>query len=247
MPIFNPIKNITQQFLQVLLPPSCISCSEIVEIQGQLCGECWGNISFIGKHKCNCCGVPFEFDMGKGALCGHCQAKKPNFRRVRAACSYEGVGKKLAAKLKFHDKTLLATSMARMMFNSGGEVLRNVDIIMPVPLHKWRKFWRKYNQSELLAVALMQHVERQNVACETNLLKRVRATKQQTKLSYGERQKNVRSAFVVTAPEQIEGKRILLIDDVLTTGATMNECARALKKAGAKQVNGLVFARVKPN
>lgn len=242
MQIFKPIKNITQQFLHLVMPPTCISCRDIVEIQGQLCGGCWGQVQFIGKHKCHCCGVPFAFDMGDKAFCNHCSAEKPLFKKVRAVCKYTSIGKRLAANLKFHDRTHLAKSMAQMMFNAGGEVLKTADIIAPIPLHRRRKFFRKYNQSALLAEALTKHATKAEYM--PNLLKRVRATTPQTRLNYKERKENVFAAFELLKNTQIEGKTILLIDDVMTTGATMNACAKALREGGAKQVNGLVFARV---
>ena len=222
------------------MPPTCISCADIVEIQGQICGKCWGEIKFIGKHKCHACGLPFEFDMGKGAYCQHCLAHKPVFKKLRAVCKYDGIGRKLAAQLKFHDRTHLAGSMAQMMFNSGGEVLKGADIIAPIPLHRTRRFFRKYNQSALLAKELTNHA--QAVEYKPQLLSRIRATTPQTKLNYAQRQKNVAEAFRVNA--DVAGKTILLVDDVMTTGATMNSCTKALLDAGAKKVNGLVFARV---
>lgn len=131
-----------------------------------------------------------------------------------------------------------------MMFNAGGEVLKNADIIVPVPLHRRRKFFRKYNQSALLAAALAGRLDANKTKYAPSLLKRVRATTPQTKLNYKERKENVYDAFSVLKNAQIEGKTILLVDDVMTTGATMNACAKALLEAGAKRVNGLVFARV---
>jgi ComF family protein len=244
MQIFRPIKKLSQAFLHIVMPPTCISCADIVEIQGQICGKCWGEIKFIGKHKCHACGLPFEFDMGKGAYCQHCLAHKPVFKKLRAVCKYDGIGRQLAARLKFHDKTHLAGSMAQMMFNAGGEVLKYADIIAPIPLHRTRKFFRKYNQSALLAQELAKKTK-DSVDYQPNLLKRIRATTPQTKLNYAQRQKNVADAFAVHG--DVRGKTILLIDDVMTTGATMNACARALKAAGAKRVNGLVFARVTVN
>lgn len=226
------------------MPPTCISCSDIVEIQGQVCGKCWGDIKFIGKYKCHACGLPFEFDMGKGAYCQHCLAHKPVFKKLRAVCKYEGTGRALATRLKFHDKTHLAGSMARMMFNAGGEVLKNADIIAPIPLHRTRKFFRKYNQAALLAKELAKNKDISQANYVPQLLNRVRATTPQTKLNYAQRHKNVADAFQILAKTDVRGKTILLIDDVMTTGATMNSCAQALLDAGAKRVNGLVFARV---
>lgn len=242
MNIVKPIKNLSQAFLQIVLPPTCISCSDIVEMQGQICGSCWGDVAFIGKYKCHCCGLPFAFDMGKSAHCQHCIATKPEFKKVRAVCKYEGTGRRLAAKLKFHDKTHIAGSMGRMMFNAGAEVLKGADIIAPIPLHKRRQFWRKYNQAALLANELANYDAEKEYASQ--LMKRIRATIPQTQLAYAKRQENVEDAFVVDDTIDVQGKTILLIDDVMTTGATMNSCAKSLKDAGAKKVNGLVFARV---
>ncbi len=242
MNLVKPIRNLSQAFLQIVVPPTSISCADIVEVQGQVCGKCWGDIQFIGKYRCESCGLPFEFDMGEKAKCQHCLAHKPVFCRNRAVCRYEGTGRRLAAKLKFHDKTHIAGSMGRMMFNAGKDVLRDVDVVAPIPLHKMRKFWRKYNQAELLAQKLLDAGVEAEYAPQ--LLRRFKATTPQTKLTYAERQLNVQDAFELEDGVNVEGKTVLLVDDVMTTGATMNECARALKDAGAKRVNGLVFARV---
>ena len=158
---------------------------------------------------------------------------------ARAFCKYEGLGGELAVKLKFSDKTHLAPYMAKLMKLAGEGLLLKTDVIAPIPLHYSRKLRRKYNQAALLA----QNIAKlSGLQYEPFLLKRTRNTKKQTTLQKSQRKKNMEGAFIVT--KNIEGRRILLIDDVMTTGATINSAACALKDTGAKKVYGLVFARV---
>lgn len=238
------IQLISQEFLDIIIPPVCLSCKDVVQEQGQICAECWQNIPLISKHKCNKCGLPFEFDMGKGAKCQQCSSSKPKFKKVLAVCKHEGTARKLAVNLKFNDRTHLAPYIASMMVSMGRELLEKTDIIIPVPLHSRRRLFRKYNQSALLG---QQIAKQSGVDYSPFVMKRVRSTTPQTRLSKKDREKNVKDAFSVTNKLAVEGKRILLIDDVMTTGATINECTAALKEAGVKHVNGLVFSRVVPD
>ncbi len=242
MQIFKPAGNLLQAVLDFTLPPRCLSCSKLVSEHGNICPECFGEFKIIGKHQCHCCGLPFEFDMGEEARCKFCIAEKPKFRQVRAFCYYEGTGRKLAIKLKFGDGTYLAPHISRLMANSYDEALAKADIISPIPLHFRRKLGRKYNQAGLLAKNI---AKARNIDYQPLLLKRVRHTKSQTRLNRENRQKNVENAFAATHGS-LKGKTILLVDDVMTTGATMNECAKVLRKAGAHKVYGIVFARVVP-
>ena len=240
MHIFKSTKRISQVVLDIILPPKCMSCSCVVNQHGNLCPECWDNLSYIGKHKCHICGLPFEFDMGEKAICPACTNDKPEFKKAVAVCKYEGAGRKIAIKLKFGDSTNLAPYMAKMMSTAGRDLISECEIIAPVPLHYRRKLKRKYNQASMLALNIAKITGK---AYAPKLLKRVKATKQQTKLSKKARKENVQDAFAA-ANMDIKGKKVLLVDDVMTTGATMSECAKALKTAGAKKVCCVVFARV---
>lgn len=241
--IINTALKLKQAIFDIVMPPRCISCGEMVNEHGDLCADCWKDTKFIGAHKCKTCGLPFEFDMGKGAKCKYCMAEKPKFNKVRGVCEYDGVARKIAVKFKFRDHTHLAKPMAKLMVHAAPDLVAKADIIAPVPLHFRRRISRKFNQSGLLArqIAHIAQAEYQPF-----LLKRIRHTKRQTALNRAQRQENVQDAFTCSA-EDLSGKTILLIDDVMTTGSTMNECAKALKAHGAQRVYGLVFARVKPS
>lgn len=243
MQIFKSVKNITQDFFNLVMPPTCLSCKAVVYEQGQICAECWPKMNFIGKYKCKKCGLPFEFDLGDKAKCDYCEREKPNFKIARSVCKHEDVARKLIVRLKFQDRTHLAPYIAKLMVGSGNEVLKNADIIAPIPLHYRRKIFRKYNQAALLA----QNISKQSsVYYEPFLLKRIRHTKQQTSLSKKQRVKNVAGAFELSSNININGKNIVLIDDVMTTGSTLEACTKPLREAGAKSVSGLMFARVVP-
>ena len=236
-------KNLAQSFFtklsDIILPPKCLCCSESVQQQGTICGNCYLGLNVIGKHKCHKCGLPFEFDMGEKALCHSCTQEKPRYTMARAYCTYEKVGADIAVKLKFSDKTHLAPYMARMLKIAGSNLLDKVDVIAPIPLYHTRKMRRKYNQAALLAQNLAKI---SGIEYQPFLLRRVRNTKKQTTLPKNQRMKNMEGAFAVN--KNAQGKKILLVDDVMTTGATINAAAIALKDTGAKKVYGLVFARV---
>ncbi len=240
MPIISTTKKISQAVLNFMLPAQCLSCHAVVDTHGAICATCWNDINFIGLHKCYVCGLPFAFDLGPKALCRHCTEEKPKFNKAVAVCKYENTARKLAIRLKFGDSVSLAPYLAKMMVGSGSELIGKADIIAPIPLHFMRKIARKYNQAALLARQVAKISEKNY---EPFLLKRVRRTKQQTKLHRRDRKSNVDGAFVV-ANVDVFGKTVLLVDDVMTTGSTLSACAKALKERGARRVYCLVFARV---
>ncbi len=229
-----------------IIPPICLACETHVAEQGSLCPKCWGDIRFIEKPYCAILGTPFNFDLGENALCADAIANPPVFSRARAVAHYDGVARKLVQGLKFSDRTDLAPWMARWMVRAGRELLEGDPVIIGVPLHKRRMFLRRFNQSAELA----RHIAVQsNKPYMPRVLQRVRATKQQVGLKVNERHANVRGAFRVPESQQINiiGKRVLLIDDVLTTGATLSAASRALLRGGAEIVDCLTFARVASN
>ncbi|RTL53751.1 MAG: ComF family protein [Bradyrhizobiaceae bacterium] len=228
--------------LDVALPALCVSCREPVEGEG-LCPVCWSRLSFIAPPYCPRLGIPFVYDPGPGLLSMEAIAAPPAYQRARAAVRYDDVARTLVHALKYQDRTDLAPAMGRWMAHAGRELLGEADALVPVPLH-WKRSWsRRYNQSGALARA----IEKQSgVPVNMESLGRVRPTHQQVGLSRTERAANVQGAFKVAKEKKshVAGKRLVLVDDVLTSGATVDACARALLRGGAASVDVLVFARV---
>ena len=229
--------------LDVALPPLCPSCREPLGDGHGLCASCWAKLSFIEPPYCARLGIPFVYDPGPGLLSMEAIANPPSYDRARAAVRYDDVARALVHKFKYSDHLELAPMLGQWMARAGRELTREADALIPVPLH-WRRLWaRRFNQSAALALAVSNMTGVQ-VLGET--LRRVRATPQQVGLDKGERAQNVSGAFRVP-PERksdLAGRRLIVIDDVLTSGATVDACARALLRAGAAHVDVLVFARV---
>ena len=232
----------TKLALDVALPTLCVACRAPVDGEG-VCAACWARLSFIAAPFCPRLGIPFVYDPGPGLLSMEAIADPPAYARARAAVRYDDVARTLVHALKYQDRTDLAPTMGRWMARAGRELLGEADLLVPVPLH-WRRGWsRRFNQSGALA----RVIERQTrVKLASEVLRRVRPTAQQVGLSRTQRASNVQGAFRVASDRKtdIAGRRVVLIDDVLTSGATVDACARALLRAGAAEVDVLVFARV---
>jgi ComF family protein len=228
--------------LNLLFPPQCLSCDALVPTHGTLCLTCWQKVSFITEPFCACCGLPFEFALGDGALCGECLREHPPFSRARAALRYDEHSKSLILKLKYHDQSYLSRIYGAWLAKAGAEMLAASDVIVPVPLHYWRFVSRRYNQSALLAQSLSKAC---GLPCLPDGLLRTRKTASQAGLTRAQRFDNVRGAFTANRKHaaKLAGKSVLLVDDVMTTGATLEQCCKALLKAGASTVNVLTLAR----
>jgi ComF family protein len=219
-----------------------VACREPVDGEG-VCATCWSKLSFIAPPFCPRLGIPFVYDPGPGMLSMEAIADPPAYARARAAVRYDDVARTLVHALKYQDRTDLAPAMGRWMARAGRELLDGADVLVPVPLH-WRRGWsRRYNQSGALARIIERH---SGVRLNSQALRRIRPTQQQIGLSRSQRASNVQGAFKVESQRQseIQGRHVLLIDDVLTSGATLDACARALLRAKAASVDALVFARV---
>jgi ComF family protein len=228
--------------LDVALPPLCPGCRDLVTDNG-LCPAYWSRLAFIAPPYCPRLGIPFAYDPGPGILSMQAIADPPAYQRARAAVRYDDVARALVHAFKYGDRLDLAPLMGRWMVRAGHELIGEADALVPVPLH-WRRLWtRRFNQSAALAEAIARA---SGVAVVHTPLRRVKATAQQVGLSRAERATNVQGAFHVApaAKGEVAGRRLIVIDDVLTSGATADACARALLRAGAAQVDVLVFARV---
>lgn len=244
--LFPALKATARAGLNAVLPPLCLSCETLTESAHGFCAECWKGLHFITPPYCACCGLPFEFTvvMPDGALCGECMIERPRFSEARAALSYDNESRAVILPFKSHDRTDFAPAFARLMAQAGAALLEKAEVIVPVPLHPTRLFARRYNQAALLTLALSKISGK---PARLQGLIRKKHTPSQGTLHRSERQRNVAGAFAVPENEKphLVGRNVLLIDDVLTTGATASACASVLLIAGAKEVNVLALARVK--
>jgi ComF family protein len=240
----SPVRIVRAAF-DLLLPPSCLLCGSPVDADGLLCGECFGKLSMIGEPCCGCCGAPFELTVQavEGNLCQRCVDVAPPFERARAALNYDAVSRRLVLPFKHGDRTEMAGLLARLMAHAGERLLRDADLLVPVPLHRWRLFKRKYNQAALLATRLGRLSGRDVLL---NALSRGRPTRSLDGRSAAERREEVAGAFSLTPGKAalIEGRAILLVDDVMTSGATVSACAEVLLAGGAASVDVLAAVRV---
>jgi ComF family protein len=237
----------TKHLLDLLFPPRSLNEDrrdpEAVQSIG-MTPTAWSRIHFIEAPFCDGCGAPFEYDLGPGARCPACQARKPAFDHARAACLYDEHSRDLILKLKHADRTDLSGLFARWLSRAIADIAPEIDAVTPVPLHRWRLLGRRYNQAAEIARPLARMT---GLTYFPDAIVRRRATASQGGRSGSGRRRNVAGVFAVPPGwrSRVEGKRILLIDDVLTTGATAEGCARALKAAGAARVDVAVIARVK--
>ncbi|MBU6234320.1 MAG: ComF family protein [Alphaproteobacteria bacterium] len=237
------ILKLAQNGLDWLLPPLCPATGQEVDAHGTVAYDYWASLRFIRKPYCSQCALPFPHDLGgvqpEGLICAACMEYPPTFRRARAALIYDDASRKIILRYKSGDQLQAVRAFVPWMREAGADVLAEADVLVPVPLHRFRLLRRRYNQSALLAQRLGRPV------C-VDALERIKRTVPQGSLSRKERDKNVRGAFRVNPARvgQIAGKTVLLVDDVFTTGATLNACADALYKAGAAAVDVLAIARV---
>jgi len=239
----------SRTLLDLVLPPRCLRCGALVAESGALCGDCFSAATFITAPLCARCGAPFgdawddtDGVAGNHALvCRVCRRHPPAYNRARAVLVYDDHSRALLLAFKHGDRTDAAGPLGAWMARAGAPLLATTDLIVPVPLHRWRLWRRRYNQAALLARALAQASGR---PWNPMALARPRATPSQGGRGRADRKTNVRGAFHVTCPERVSGQRVLLVDDVLTTGATVEECARVLRRAGASTVDVLTLARV---
>jgi ComF family protein len=225
--------------LNFLYPPACVSCKEITLEDSLLCHSCWQKFKFISPPFCNACGFPFAFEIENNALCGKCIKSPPRYNQARYLFKYDESSKKLIHALKYNDQTYLARIFAKLLFNSYKQDILKYDVIAPVPMHWLKRMFRMYNQAMLLAQEISSI---SGLPVINDNLQKVRWTKAQSSLDKNARLSNLQGSFKVKNPDFFKGKKVILVDDVLTTGATVKECAKLLKKSGASQIMVLTIA-----
>lgn len=232
------LKAASRAALDYALPPRCPGCGVIVTEDMAFCLSCWSGMDFLGEPCCARCGLPFDHDCGEGAECGTCLASPPSWDSARAVLAYGDVARTVALRLKYGRRIGLAKLIARHM-------ARHVDdaeaVIVPTPLHRWRLWGRGFNQSALIADHLARLTGWQ---VDKDSLRRIRSTPPLRGMGPRQRQKTVKGAFALAPGHALAGKRVLLIDDVHTSGTTADACARVLKQGGADHVRLLCWARV---
>jgi ComF family protein len=229
--------------LDVALPPLCLACNRPVGSMGALCPGCWTGLHQITAPVCTRLGTPLASDLGFDIISPRAIAEPPVFRRARSAVRFEDTGRLLVHRLKYGDRLDLVQAMAGWMKRAGADLLGEADVLVPIPLHRTRLWWRRFNQAGELAKSLSQM---SGVRVEHDLLLRARRTQRQVGLSRSQRARNLAGALGVPdgAKARVMGRRIVIIDDVMTSGATLNAAARALLRAGASNVDALTFALV---
>ena len=236
--------GIFKSVLNFIFPPSCLVCDSDLFSDDGLCSDCLNELKFITRPFCNCCGYPFdlqEYEVLKTFLCAKCAAKYYKFDKARSAVCYNEMSKNIILPFKHADKTRYKNFISKLMINAGADLFVDADVIIPVPIHFTRLLKRKYNQSTLIGNIISKNTK---IPIFYDVLIRVKKTKSQGHLTVKQRKVNISNAFITRNNDKIKGKTILLIDDVFTSGATLNECSKILKKADAKKVYVLTFARV---
>jgi len=243
VPLTAQLAGAARAGLDLLLPPRCPETGALISGAPAVSADAWRNLHFLAGPCCECCGLPFDIDLPAGTLCAACEASPPRYDRARAVLAYDDFSKSLLLNLKHGDRTDLAPLLGRWLRRAGRALIAQADVVAPVPMHRSRLFRRRFNQAGLLAAGMTQGTGHRPAL---DLLERIRATPTQGHLSRLARSRNVRGAFAVRPKYrgELDGKRVLLVDDVFTTGATVEECARILRRAGVDAVDVITVARV---
>jgi ComF family protein len=235
--VVTALRTAVRWALDFALPPRCAGCGTIVGDVHSFCADCWRQIEFLGDSGCTTCGLPLLAT--DATSCGACLARAPRIARTRAAVAYDEVSRGLAIHLKYGRKVAIARTMARYM---APLVARSDNsVLVPVPLHRTRLWQRGFNQSALVAREISRLLD---IAADPFLIRRIKRTPPLKGLTPLQRRKTVAGAFKVPDRSAVEGRTVILVDDVLTTGSTVEACARTLKRAGAARVELISWARV---
>lgn len=235
------LKLISKHLTDIIFPPQCISCNAIISEQGGLCSECFSHLTFISSPVCERCGRPLRDGREQWKICSYCNNHRLKASKYRFSLSYDEHSRKLILPLKHGDKTIGIPLLSMFMLKCGKDLLEEADGLIPVPLHRFRLIQRKYNQSNLLAKEISRI---SGIKFLADSLIRKKFTRSQGEFNGHDRKENVKGVFKVSHPEEVIGKRLVLIDDVITTGSTVDSCVDELIKTGAKEVSVLTLAAV---
>jgi ComF family protein len=242
MHLDRDLQQLASFIKNLVFPPQCSLCQEIIGDDGVLCPKCWGELDFITDPLCAICGDPFEYYLGDNIVCAKCTYKRPPYDRALSVLKINTTALSLIHALKYHDKTHLAKHLARIMVAGKKHMLADFDIITCIPMHRLKLLARYYNQAAMLAYYINKEVKKAYIP---DLLLKTKNTVSQTTLGHSSRLNNVVGTFACNKKYHnlIDGKKIVIIDDVITTGATCSECAQIFKKSGAANVMILTLAR----
>jgi len=237
--------RLLKKFTNLIFPPKCLLCEKIIEDEDTLCCDCWKKITFIKRPFCDKCSAPFDFNIDDDSVCVPCIKNKPLYIKARSAVVYNNYVAKIIFKFKFYDKIHIKRFMAKCMVSAADDIFKDIDILIPTPLHKKRLIYRKYNQSLLLANEIARLTNKRVLY---NFLYKTTHTTPQAHLKQLDRKSNLRNKFAINQEylDVIGNYRNLnfaIIDDVITTGSTVNECIRAMNDVGINNVYAISFAK----
>lgn len=233
------------KIINLIFPPKCILCGKIIEEYDTLCPKCWEKVEFIQKPFCNKCSTPLQVKISDEDLCANCLKEMPLYIKSRSAIVYNEESAKIIFKFKFYDDLHTKKFIAKNMLKASQDIINNIDVLIPIPLHKKRLIHRKYNQALILANEIGQLSNKKVIY---NFLKKKQNTTPQAKLTGIERTKNIKDKFCINPKylkdiSNYKNLNFAIIDDVMTTGSTINECVKVLNKAGIKNVYAITFAK----
>lgn len=237
------LRGLARAAADMAMPPLCLACHAPLADHDSLCAPCWRQITFLRPPLCDRLGLPLPYDVGERTISAAAVADPPDYDRARAVAAYDGVMRRLIHDLKFRDCHDARKLLGRWLTEAGAGLLADADLLVPVPLYRSRLVWRRFNQAALLAGEVAR---RTGIPTAPRLLHRVRRTRSQVGLTREQREANVRGAFRLApgAPALVAGRIVVVVDDVVTTSATVSACARALRQAGAARIDVLALARV---
>ncbi|MBA2126029.1 ComF family protein [Hyphomicrobium methylovorum] len=240
---FASLSGAARNLLDIVLPPVCLGCASRIMAHNALCPKCWRQIDFVRPPLCDRLGLPMPYDTGGAMLSAAAVADPPDYDRARAVARFDGKMRDLIHAFKFHDNHNARGLFGRWLMDAGRDLIAGADVIVPIPLARWRLLSRRFNQAQILASEIGR---RSSKPVKPFALQRSRSTKHQIGLSKAKRLRNVAGAFQVSSNgvSAVAGKAVLLIDDVITSGATAGAAAKALKRAGASRVDILALAIV---
>lgn len=239
--IQTSLKKAAHRAVDYLLPKSCTNCNELTHDDHALCGSCYSQFDFIDDPICYCCGSPFMVDLYLGHLCDRCVYERPIYDIGRSLLKFNEASKKLIHNFKFNDRLKNAHFFARLLVSRYANEVKETDIIAPVPMYKYKRLLRMYNPPQILAMSLARHLH--NAQLIPDLLLKIKHTPSQHKLTQKERYKNLAGSISLNSKFDIQGKTILLVDDVQTTGTTGNYCAKVLSQGKPARIIFLNIAR----